>query len=116
MGIELGELCEPITPLCNSKNDVWNGLTRVHLKNPEIDGNALLDGTRIFALEIDEETTIAKISRGFDTIAANDELTIKIISKSLINVPAHSLFEMVVRDSFHRSKEFEITQVLKGAE
>jgi hypothetical protein len=114
MNIELGELCEPIAPLCNSKNDAWNGLTRVHLKRPELDGNALLEGTRIFALELDEETTIAKVSRGFDAIAANAELTLKISSKSLPNLPAHKLFELMVRDSFKRNKEFEITQVLKG--
>ena len=116
MEIELGELCEPIAPLCNSKNDAWNGLTRVHLKNPIIDGNALLEGTRIFALELNEETTIAKISRGFDAIAANDELTLKISSKSLINVPAYQLLDVVVLDSFRCSKEYEITQVLKGQE
>jgi hypothetical protein len=45
MGIELGELRGPIAPLCNSKNDTWNGITRGHLKKPEIDGNALLEGT-----------------------------------------------------------------------
>ena len=45
MGIELGELCEPIAPLYNSKNDTSNGFIRVHLKNPETDGNALLEGT-----------------------------------------------------------------------
>ena len=114
MDIELGELSEPIAPLCNSKNDAWNGITRVHFKNPEQDGNTLLEGTRIFALELDEETTIAKISRGFDAIAANDELTTKISSKSLIQVPTHKLFEMIVRDSFMRNKKYEITQVLKG--
>jgi hypothetical protein len=116
MDIELGELCEPIAPLCNSKNDAWNGITRIHLKKPEIDGNALLEGTRIFALEIEEETTIAKISRGFDSVAVNDELTLKIASKSLLNVPAHRLYESIVRDNFKRSKEFEITQVLKSTE
>ena len=109
MEIELGELCEPIAPLYNSKKDTWNGLIRVHLKNPEKDGNALLEGTRIFALELDEDTTIAKISRGFDSIAANDDLTLKISSKTIANIPAYKLFEMVVRDSFRRSKEFEIT-------
>ena len=114
MGIELGELCEPIAPLCNAKNDTWNGLTRVHLKNPETDGNALLEGTRIFALELDEDTTIAKISRGFDAIAANDDLTLKISSKTIANMPAYALYEMMVRDSFLRNKEFEVTQVLKA--
>jgi hypothetical protein len=115
MDIELGELREPIAPLCNAKNDTWNGLTRIHLKRPEIDGNALLDGTRIFALELDEETIVAKISRGFDNIASNDDLTLKVTSKSLSTIPSHKLLEMIVRDSFSRNKEFEITQVLKGA-
>jgi hypothetical protein len=83
MDIELGELREPIAPLCNPMNDTWNGLTRVHLKHPKTDGNALLEGTRIFTLELDKETTIAKISRGFNGIAANEDLTLKITSKSL---------------------------------
>jgi hypothetical protein len=116
MDIELGEFYEPIAPLCNSKNDVWNGITRIHLKKPEIDDNALLEGTRIFALELEEETTNAKISRGFDSIAANDKLTLKIANKLFLNVPAHRLYESIVRGSFKRSKEFEITQVLKSIE
>jgi hypothetical protein len=100
MDIELGELREPIAPLCNAKNNTWNGLMRIHLKRLEIDGNALLDGTRIFALELDEETIVAKISRGFDNIASNDDLTLKVTSKSLSTIPSHKLLEMIVRDSF----------------
>jgi hypothetical protein len=100
MDIELGELREPISPLCNAKNNTWNGLMRIHLKRLEIDGNALLDGTRIFALELDEETIVAKISRGFDNIASNDDLTLKVTSKSLSTIPSHKLLEMIVRDSF----------------
>ena len=95
-------------PLCNLKNDAWNGLTCVHLKRPELDGNALLESTRIFARELDEETTIAKISKGFDNLATKNELTIKISSKSLPNLHAHKLFELMVRDSFKRNKEFKI--------
>jgi cellulose biosynthesis protein BcsQ len=116
MDIELGDLREPIAPLCNAKKDTWNGLTRIHLKRPEIDWNALLEGSRIFALELDKETTVAKISRGFDNIASNDDLTLKVTSKSLPSIPSHKLFEMIVRDSFSRNKEFEITQVLKGVD
>jgi hypothetical protein len=44
MSMELGELREPIALLCNSKTDTWNGITRVHIKYLEIDGNALLEG------------------------------------------------------------------------
>ena len=115
MDIELGDLREPIAPLCNAKNDTRNGLMRIHLKQPEVDGNALLAGTRIFVLEIDEEATMAKISRGFDNIASNDDLTLKITSKSLSTIPSHTLFEMIVRNSFNRNKEFEIIQVFKGS-
>jgi hypothetical protein len=53
MDIELGELKEPIAPLCNAKNDTWTGLMHIHLKSPETDGNALLEGAKIFALELD---------------------------------------------------------------
>ena len=60
MDIDLGELCEPIAPLCNSKNDAWNGLTRIHLKRPELDSNTLFEGTCIFTLELDEETILQK--------------------------------------------------------
>lgn len=41
--------------------------------------------------------------------------TFKITSKSLSQLPAHKLFDMIVRDGFRYSKEFKITQVLKGA-
>ena len=116
MDIELGELREPIALLCNAKNDTWNGLMCIHLKRPETDENALLEGARIFALELDEETIVAQISKGFDNIASNDDLTFKVISKSLPTIPIHKLFEMIVRDNFSRNKEFEIIQVLKGAD
>ena len=96
------------------KNDAWNGITRVHLKRPEIDKNILLEGTRIFVLELDEETTIAKISRGFDWVAAKDVLTLKIASKPLSSLLAYKLFESIIKESFKRNKEFEITQVLKS--
>jgi hypothetical protein len=52
MNIELGELHEPISPLCNSKKDTWNGPIRVHFKKLETDGNALLVGIKIFSLEL----------------------------------------------------------------
>lgn len=38
----------------------------------------------------------------------------KFASKSLISLLTHKLFESIVRDSFKRNKEFEITQVLKS--
>ena len=114
MDIELGELCEPIALLCNSQKDTWKGLIWMHLKKLEIDGNALLAGTRVFALELDEETIVAKVSRGFYNIASNEDLTLKVTSNSLFNLPLYKLFESLIKDSFRRCKEFQITQILKG--
>jgi hypothetical protein len=54
------------------------------------------------------------VLRGFDNIAANDDLTLKVSSKSLPMLPSDKLFELIVKDNFRRSKEYEITQVLKG--
>ena len=76
MDIELGELQEPIAPLYNSKKDTYIGIIIIHFKRPAIDGNTLLAGIRVFTLEIDKETTIAKVSQGFDSIASNKDLTL----------------------------------------
>ena len=116
MDIELGKLRKPIAPLCNPRKDTWNGIIKVYLKRPAIDGNALLVGTRIFALEIDEETTVAKVSQGFHNIISNEDLTLKIPNKSLSTLPLHKFFESIIRDSFNRFKEFKITQILKGVD
>ena len=114
MDIELGNLREPVAPLFNPRKDTWNGIIKVYLKKPTINGNALLIGTRVFALEIDNETIVAKVSRGFDSIASNENLTFKITSKSLANLPLHKLLESIIRNSFSRFKEFKITQILKN--
>jgi hypothetical protein len=109
MDIELGELWEPIVPLCNAKNNTRNELTPIHLKKLEIDGNALLEGSKTFALKLDKETMVAKISKGFDNIASNDDLILKVASKSHPTIPSYKLFEIIIKDSFRRSKEFEVT-------
>ena len=77
-----------------------------------MDGNALLEGTQIFALELDEETTAAKVCRGFDSIASNNKF--KITSKILFQLPAQKLFKAIINGSFKHSKEFKIIQVLKA--
>jgi hypothetical protein len=76
--------------------------------------NALLAGIRIFALALDEKTTVAKVSQGFDSIASNEDLILKVTSKSLSNLPLHKLFELFIKDNFRQCKQFEMTQVFKG--
>jgi hypothetical protein len=63
-------------------------------KNSKPTNKAFLKGTRIFALELDKKTTVEKITRGFDNIESNDDLTLKISSKSLSKLPPTSYFKL----------------------
>jgi hypothetical protein len=114
MNIELGDIVEPIAPLCGARgNKAWNGMIRIHFKKPSQDGIALLEGRRIFAITIDETLTIAKVCKGYDNLALQEKLTTKITNENLIGVSAHIIMQQLVTDSYKRRREFEITQVLK---
>jgi hypothetical protein len=94
MNIELGDIVEPIVPLCGARgNKAWNGMIRIHLKNPSQDGIAVLEGRRIFAITIDETLTIAKVCKGYDNLALQEQLTTKITNKNLIGVLAHTIMQ-----------------------
>jgi hypothetical protein len=54
MKIEVGEnLREPIVVFCFHGTKRWNGVIKLHLKNPETDGKGLLRELRSFILKID---------------------------------------------------------------
>ena len=75
MKMELGNIVQPIAPLCSTKGDkAWNGMLKVHLKKPEVDGVTLLEGRRIFALALDGTFTAAKTAKGFSLTAPADQL------------------------------------------
>jgi hypothetical protein len=117
LNMELGEILEPIAPLCSAKGTKpWNGMTKVHLRNPTSDGNALLTGTRVFSLILDEELTIPKISKRYDSLASNDLLTVTISSPNLSQMPPHEILTEIVTSSFCRGQEYEISQVHKQKE
>jgi hypothetical protein len=107
MNIDLGDIVEPIAPLCGARgNKAWNGMIRIHLKNPSQDGIALLEGRRIFAITTDEVLTIAKVCKGYDNLALQEKLTTKITSENLISVPAHTIMQQLVTDSYKRRHKF----------
>jgi hypothetical protein len=114
MRIDLGEILEPIASLCSARGSKpWNGMVKVHLKNPETKGQALLAGTRIFSLTLDNEVRISKIAKGYDNLAANDLLTVTVSSPNLCHLPQHEILTDIVTTSFCRGQEYEITQVHK---
>jgi hypothetical protein len=91
-------------------------MTKIHLKNPSKDKIALLNGRRIFAITLDNDTlTIAKIAKCHDSLAPSNLLTFKINTNNIRDLVAHQLFKDMVEESFKRGHEFEIAQVQKTA-
>ena len=115
MKIELGDIVEPIAPLCGARgNKSWNGMICLHLKNPSTNGIDMLEGKRIFAIVIDETLTIAKVYKGYDNLALHEQLATKITSDNLIGIGAHTIMQQMITDSYRRKYDFEVTQVIKS--
>ena len=115
MNIALGDILEPIVPLCSSKdNKPWNDIIKVHLKNPSVDGAELLIERQIFALFLDGPLRIPKIAKSHDNTTSKEILTMKIKSKSLKTVQAHQLLAEIVLTNFHRGQEFKVIQINKN--
>ena len=117
MDIALGDILEPIAPLCSPKDSrPWNGMVKVHLKDPSKDVEALLTGKRVFAMEFDDCLRVPKISKSFDNTATKELLVVRVQGDNLKMIATHQLMAEVVFTNFHRGQEFEITQVNKNKE
>lgn len=70
MNIQLGDqIGEPVAILCHGPKStrVWSGMVKLHLKHPELDGLALLNGTRVFVITLDKDMPyIAKVAKSYD--------------------------------------------------
>ena len=117
MNIMLGDqIGEPIAILCHGPKTarVWSGMIKLHLKHPKQDGLALLRGTRIFAITLDnDKPTIAKTAKSYDPLASSSMLSVKINSETIRDLDAQQLIKTVVESNFHRGHDFEITQTQK---
>ena len=119
MIIMLGDLIgEPVAILCHGPKSarVWSGMVKLHLKNPEQDGLALLHGTRVFVLNLDNDKPyIAKVAKSYDPLASSNLLSVKINSETIREFDANQLLKIVVDASFSRGHDFEIAQAQKVA-
>jgi len=118
MNIEVGDaLGEPIIILYFHGSKRWSGIIKLHLKNPEVDGCALLQGLRHFILKLDKFTHArGKIAKSFNSIAIASMLSVKISSMSLKGKEWFTLLEEIVTDGFQRGLDFEVTNVQKVTE
>lgn len=70
---------EPIAALISQQNAGWLGFLKIDLLNPGIDGIALLQGHRLFTLQMQNgEYTIGKAEKGFEFLstASNSHLNL----------------------------------------
>ena len=74
----------------------------------------LLEGRRIFTLTIDGAPTTAKVAKGFSLTAPNNQLSSKITSDYITYLQLHAILYKILKDSFKRNLEYEITQVQKA--
>ena len=79
MGMDMGEILEPIALLYSVRGTKpWNGMIKIHLKNPETHSQVLLTGAKVFSLQLNNEIRIPKIAKGYNNLATNKLLTIPI--------------------------------------
>jgi hypothetical protein len=117
MNILLGDqIGEPVAILCHGPKSarVWSGMVKLHLKLPEQDGLALLHGTRVFVISLDNDKPyIAKVAKSYDPLASSSLLSVKINSETIRELNAQQLLKIVVETNFNRSHDYEITQAQK---
>jgi hypothetical protein len=108
MGIQVGDILEPIAPLCNTKvSKAWNGMIKLPLRSPKIDRHQLLVGKRIFALLLDGGLMITKVAKGYVTTANNDQLIVKIEGASLKREPGPNILTKIIKASFRRGQKIK---------
>ena len=85
MKIAIGSMIgEPIAIMCYHKSTTWSGVVKIHLQNPKKDGSALLQGSKAFILNLDENVDRrGKVCKTYDALALNNLLSVKIMSEKL---------------------------------
>lgn len=88
----------------------------MHLKNPELNGLALLHNTGVFTILLDNNAPIiAKVAKSYDFLTPSSLLSVKIASETIRDLGAHYFLKAVMKDNFQRGLEFELSQAQKLA-
>ena len=98
MKIEVGEMIgEPTIMMSYYKSTNWSGVIKIHLKNLEKNGRALLQGSKAFILTLDDKMVRKeKVYKSYDALALNSLLSIKIVSENLKEKKWFQVFEDTV--------------------
>ena len=114
MKIAIGSMIgEPIAIMCYHKSTTWSGVVKIHLQNPKKDGTTLLQGSRAFILNLDENSDRrGKVCKTYDALALNNVLSVKIMSEKLKDKEWYNVFGNII-EGFKRGHEYEVTNVQK---
>jgi hypothetical protein len=91
----------------------WNGMIKVHLKDPATDENMLLAGIKVFTLTLNGEQRAAKVCKSYANMAYNEQTTVTITGDMLKDMSAHEIHAELIETNLRRGQDFEITQVRK---
>ena len=105
---------EPFALTFFHQSDNWNSTIRLSLQNPDVDIPGLLKGLRSFILILGEGIPhLGKVCKTYDAIAYSHLMNVKISGPNLAKHEWALMHEEIVRESFLRGFEFEITSVEK---
>lgn len=115
MGIPLASrFREPVSAIVHPLTKNWLGFLKVDLLNPGIDGIDLLNGSRLFALQLqDFQYVIGKVEKGYDfpSTASNRKLLLK--SPSLAQFTSRQLLGELTRLGYIVGANLEFVGVTK---
>ena len=87
------KIVKQISILCKNKIGIWAGELKLHLENPKKDAIGLLRGIKPFIPKLeDDKPYLGKVAKGYDNLARNNLVSIKINNKRLKGITAHHLF------------------------
>ena len=114
MSMIMGDILEPIAPLCSTKRlKSQNGMIKVHLQHPEIDGQVLLSSLKIFSLILEGKSKILKVTKHYTSLAQSDLLTITVSNLNLSYLLHYKILTEIVEMGFYREQDCEIMQIHK---
>ena len=115
MDIPLGTAySNPIDIGLNAITKNWAGFIKIHLQHPQRDGLALLQGSRAFAMEMEDgEMVIGKVEKGYELATKARNLRLHLKGESIRHAHAFDILEAIVRESYYAGKPHEFMGLTK---
>lgn len=115
MGMKLSNrFREPVVALVHPQTKTWLGFIKVDLLNPSTDGIALLKGTRLFTLQLENSSyVIGKVEKAFEFPSTATNRKVLFRSPSLTQFTSRELLSELTRLSYIGGTNLEFVGVTK---